>query len=148
MHTWTFILDWAEKTENTVYWACVFVLLYIFSAIACNLVICRKYLYHWAHSSIFRFMFKSYILVALPLPFFIPILKSPFSNQGVLRFLSEWHSSAQTAPTIFDWQGAHTFDLPWVSCHQSAIVSIPVQMKTRMSLTERFRYFVVGCNNE
>ncbi len=36
--------------------------------------------------------------------FLIPILKPPFSNQAVLRFLSEWRSYAQTAPTIVDWQ--------------------------------------------
>ncbi len=37
-----------------------------------------------------------------PVFFLIPILKSPFSNQAVLRFLSEWCSSVQTSPTIVD----------------------------------------------
>ncbi len=63
--------------------------------------------------------------------FLIPILKSPFSNQAVLRFLSEWRSSAQAAPMIVDWQDRLTLDPPWVSCHQSAIVLTPVQGKTR-----------------
>ncbi len=40
-----------------------------------------------------------------PVFFFkIPIIKYPFSNQAVLRFLSEWCSSAQAPPTIVDWQ--------------------------------------------
>ncbi len=74
--------------------------------------------------------------------FYYLILKSPFSNQAVLRALSEWCSSAQTPPTRVDWQGRLTLDPPWVSCHQSTIVS------TRMSLIKRLRCFVVGCNNE
>ncbi len=57
--------------------------------------------------------------------------KSPFSNQAVLRFLSEWRSSAQAAPTIVDWQDRLTLDPPWVSLELSAIVSTPVQGKTR-----------------
>ncbi len=63
--------------------------------------------------------------------FLIPILKSPFSNQAVLGFLSEWHSSVQAAPTIVDWHGRLTLDPPWVSWELSAIVSTPVQGKTR-----------------
>ncbi len=63
--------------------------------------------------------------------FFKSLLKSIFSNQAVLRFLSEWCSSAQAAPTIVDWQVHLTLDPPWVSCNQSAIVSTPVQGKTR-----------------
>ncbi len=62
----------------------------------------------------------------------IPILKYPFSNQAVLRFLSEWHSSVQAPPTIVDWQDRFTLDPPWVNCHPSTIVSTPVQGKTRM----------------
>ncbi len=31
------------------------------------------------------------------------LFKSPFSNESILRFLSEWRSSVQTAPTIVDW---------------------------------------------
>ncbi len=57
--------------------------------------------------------------------------KSPFSNQAVLRFLSEWHSSVQAAPTRVDWQDRLTLDPPWVSWELSAIVSTPVQGKTR-----------------
>ncbi len=49
---------------------------------------------------------------------------------------------------IVDWQGRLTLDPPWVICHQSAIVSAPVQGKTRMSPIKRLRCFVVGCNNE
>ncbi len=74
--------------------------------------------------------------------FKIPILKSPFSNQTVLRFLSEWHTSAQAPPTIVDWHDRLTLDPPWVSLELSAIVSTPVQGKTRL------RCSVVGCNNE
>ncbi len=48
---------------------------------------------------------------------------SPFSNQAVLRVLSEWCSSVQTAPTIVDWQDRLTLDPPWVSWELSAIVS-------------------------
>ncbi len=61
----------------------------------------------------------------------MPILKSPFSNQAVLRVLSEWRSSAQAPPTIVDWQVRLTLDPPWVSWELSAIVSTPVQGKTR-----------------
>ncbi len=74
--------------------------------------------------------------------------KSPFSNQTVLRFLSEWHSSAQAAPTIVDWQGLLTLDPPWVSWELFAIVSTPEQGKTRMSPIERLRCFIVECNYE
>ncbi len=74
--------------------------------------------------------------------------KSPLSNQAVLGFLSEWRSSVQAAPTIVDWQDRLTLDPTWVSCHQSTIVSTPVQGKTKMSLIKRLRCFVVGCNNE
>ncbi len=66
-----------------------------------------------------------------PVFFLIPISKSSFSNQAVLRFLSEWRSSVQATPTIVDWQDRFTLDPPWVSCHQSIIVSTPVQGKTR-----------------
>ncbi len=38
----------------------------------------------------------------------IRILKSPFSTQAVLRFLSESRSSAQAAPTRADRQGRLT----------------------------------------
>ncbi len=80
--------------------------------------------------------------------FLIPIFKSPFSNQAALRFLSEWHSSSQAAPTIVDWQDCLTLDPPWVSGELSTIVSGPVQRKTRMSPIKRLRCFVVGWNNE
>ncbi len=55
--------------------------------------------------------------------------KSPFSNQAVLRFLSEW--GVQAPPTIVDWQGRLTLDLPWVSWELSTIESTSVQGKTR-----------------
>ncbi len=84
-----------------------------------------------------------------PVFFFkIPLLKSPFSNQAVLRALSELRSSVQTPPTIVDWQGRLTLDPPWVSWELSAIVSTPVLGKTRMSPIKRLSCFVVGCNNE
>ncbi len=41
--------------------------------------------------------------------------KSPFSNQAVLRVLSEWCSSAQAPPTIVDWQDCLTLDPPRVN---------------------------------
>jgi len=47
-----------------------------------------------------------------PVFFFIPVLKSPSSNQAVLRFLSVSHSSAQTAPMIVDSQVRLTFNPP------------------------------------
>ncbi len=75
----------------------------------------------------------------------IPILKSPFSNQAVLRFLLEWRSSAQAAPTIVDWQGRLTLDPPWVRCHQSIIVSTPCRGRQECL---RLRCLVVGCSNE
>ncbi len=40
------------------------------------------------------------------------LLKSSFSNQAVLRFLSEWCSSVQAPPTIVDWQHRLTLDPP------------------------------------
>ncbi len=69
--------------------------------------------------------------------FKIPILKSPFSNQAVLRFLSEWRSSVQTSPMIVDWQDRLTLDPPWAEWAEwavnspNAIVSTLVQGKTR-----------------
>ncbi len=83
-----------------------------------------------------------------PSVFLIPILKSPFSNQAVLRFLSEWRSSVQAPATIVDWQGCFTLDPPWVSWELSTIVSTPVQRKTRMPPIKQLRCFVVGCYNE
>ncbi len=80
--------------------------------------------------------------------FFIPILKSPFSNQAVLRLLSEWRSSVQDVPTMADCQGCLTSDSSWVNCELSSIVLTPVQGKTRMYLIKRLRCSVVGCNNE
>ncbi len=71
-------------------------------------------------------------------PYFkIPFLKSGCScqNDG---------SSAQAPPTIVDWQGRLTLDLPWVSWELSA----SVQRKTRLSPIKRLRRSVVGCNNE
>ncbi len=56
-------------------------------------------------------------------------------------------TETQAPPTIVDWHGRLTLDPPWVSCHQSAIVSPPEQMYTRMS-PKRLKCFVVGCNNE
>ncbi len=74
----------------------------------------------------------------------IPILKSSFSNQAVLRFLSEWCSSVQAPPTIVDWQDRLTLaPPPWVSWE--------LRLRCRedkMSQIKRLRCFVVGCNNQ
>ncbi len=51
-----------------------------------------------------------------------------FSDQAVLRFLAEWRSSAQAPPTIVDWHWHFTLDPPWVSCEQSAIISMLEQV--------------------
>ncbi len=56
-----------------------------------------------------------------PSAFFIKSHKS--YAQAILRFLADWCSSAQAPPTIFDWHKRFTLAPPWVSCHQSAIVS-------------------------
>ncbi len=79
----------------------------------------------------------------------IPILKSPFSNQAVLRVLSEWRSSAQAAPTIVDWQGRLTLDPPWMSWELSSVRHCVDSGagEDKMSLIKRLRCFVVGCNN-
>ncbi len=47
-------------------------------------------------------------------------LKSPFSNQAVLRFLPEWPSFAKAGPTIVDWHVRLTLDTPWGSWELSA----------------------------
>ncbi len=90
--------------------------------------------------------FLSSIMIKIhPVFFFlIPILKFPFSNQAVLRFLSEWRSSSQTAPTIVDWQDRLTLDPPWVNWELSASGA----GEDKMSPIKRLRRFVVGCNNE
>ncbi len=80
----------------------------------------------------------------LPVFFFNPILKSPFSNQAVLRFLSEWHSSVLAPPTIVDWQDCLTLDPAWVSCELSASDA----GEDKISLIKRLRCSVVGCSNE
>ncbi len=53
--------------------------------------------------------------------FFFFFLNPSFSNQAVLRFLSEWCSSAQAPPTIVDWQDHLTLDPPWVSWELSSV---------------------------
>ncbi len=84
--------------------------------------------------------------------FFIPVLKSPFSNQAVLRVLSEWCRSAQAPPTIVDWQDRLTLDPPWVnwvSCKQSDRHSVDSGAgEDKMSQNKRLGYFIVECNNE
>ncbi len=52
-----------------------------------------------------------------PLSVFLnPYFKSSFSNQAVLRVLSEWCSSVQAPPTRVDWQVCVTLaPPPWVS---------------------------------
>ncbi len=75
-----------------------------------------------------------------PVFFSIPILKSSFSNQAVLRFLSEWCSSVQAPPTIVDWQDHLNLDPPSVSWELSASGA----EEDKMSPIK----FVVGCNNE
>ncbi len=87
--------------------------------------------------------------------FLIPILKSPFSNQAVLRFLSEWRSSVQATPTIVDWHGRLTLDPlwvsweNWVSCKQSDRHCVDSGAgEDKVSQIKRLKCFVVGCNNE
>ncbi len=82
--------------------------------------------------------------IMIKIIFWIPILKSPLSNEAVLRFQSEWCSSAQAPPTIVDWQDRLTVDPPWVSWEMYDSGA----GKTRTSLIDRLRCFVVGCNNE
>ncbi len=50
-----------------------------------------------------------------------PFLK-PFSDACLCDV-----TQTQAPPTIVDWHGLLTLDLPWVSCEQSAIVSKPEQ---------------------
>ncbi len=66
----------------------------------------------------------------------------PFSDSWMCDF-----TQTQAPATIIDWYWCFTLDPPWVICHQSAIVSTPKQMLTRMS-PKRLRCSVVGCNNE
>ncbi len=82
-----------------------------------------------------------------PVFFLIPILKSPFSNQAVLRVLSEWRSSVQAPPTIVDWQGPALSELRALRhCVKDCVNSGAGEDK--MSPIKRLRCFVVGCNNE
>ncbi len=60
-----------------------------------------------------------------PSVFFFNLLKSlplseikPFSASCLCDV-----TQTKAAPTNVDWHGRLTLDLPWVSCHQSAIVS-------------------------
>ncbi len=68
--------------------------------------------------------------------------KSPFSNQAVLRVLSEWRSSVQAPPTRVDWQDRFTL-APRVSWELS-----PIAGEDKLSQTKRLRRLVVGCDNE
>ncbi len=63
--------------------------------------------------------------------FFNPYFKIPFSQIRLFWVLSGWRSSVQTPPMIVDWQDHLTLDPPWVNWELSAIVSTPVQGKTR-----------------
>ncbi len=76
------------------------------------------------------------------------VFLNPLSNQAVLRSLSQWRRSVQAPPTIVDWQDRLTLDPPSVSGHPSAVVSTPVEGKTRMSQIKRLKCFVVGCSNK
>ncbi len=89
-----------------------------------NINVCWKYMCVHIHP----------IMIKIHPVFF---LKSPFWNQAVLRFLSEWHSSIQATPTVVD---CLTLDPPWVSWELSAIVLTRVQGKTRCL---RFSYWGV-----
>ncbi len=63
-------------------------------------------------------------------------LFTPFSNQAILSFSSVWRHTDEGPPTIIWLTGAFqhrlhwclTLDPPWVSRHQSALVSPPEQM--------------------
>ncbi len=69
----------------------------------------------------------------------IPILKSYFSNQAVLRFLSEWRSSTQAPITIVDWQDRLTLDWEsWVKLSWPCIdIVARVQQWTELNLNTR-----------
>ncbi len=68
---------------------------------------------------------------------------------SVLRFLSEWRSSVQAAPTIVDWQDRLILDPPWVSCKQFDRHCVDSGAEEdKMSPIKRLRRFIFGCNNE
>ncbi len=70
--------------------------------------------------------------------------KSSFSNQVVLRFLSEWCSSVQAPPTRVDWQARLTLAPPsWVSWELRLWCR-----EDKMSQIKRLKCLVDGCNNE
>ncbi len=100
---------------------------------------------HWMQNSLFKlFEHKCVYNPNTQCFFVIPILKSPFSNQAVLRFLSEWRSSVQAPPTIVDWQVRLTLAPPRVNWELSA----SGEGKDKMSQIKRLKCFVDGCNNE
>jgi len=99
-------------------------------------------------NSLYKFEHKCVLEVCVhihPIMIKIHILKSPFSSQAVLRFLSGWCSSAQAPPTIIDCQDRLTLAPPpeWAESGPP-----PVQKTTRTSQIERLRRLVVGCYNE
>ncbi len=65
-----------------------------------------------------------------------------FSNQAALRFLSEWRSSAQAAPTIVDWQDCLILDPPWAKW---AVNSLPDSGagEDKMSQIKRLRHLLL-----
>ncbi len=88
------------------------------------------------------------IMIKIPPVFFfkIPILKSPFSNQVVLRFLSEWRSSAQATPTKVDWQDRLTLSYLRPGLSELRAVNCPTDSgagEDKMSPFEQLRCFVV-----
>ncbi len=85
-------------------------------------------------------MIKIHPVCFFLLLFFLSLFKKKtFSNQAVLRFLSEWCSS-----TIVDWQDRLTLDPPWVSWELSASGA----GEDKMSQIKQLRCFVVGCRND
>ncbi len=82
-----------------------------------------------------------HIMIKIHLVFFL-------IPQAVLRFLSEWRSSAQAPPTIVDWQGRLTLDPPWMSLRAIRHCVHSYAGEDKMSMIKRLRRFVVGCNNE
>ncbi len=70
-----------------------------------------------------------------PSVFFIkPYFK--ISNQAVLKFLSEWHSSVQTTGSLIDKD-----ILPWESC-------LPLCRREDKIVIDRYRFFITDTDTD
>ncbi len=61
------------------------------------------------------------------------LIENPLFQIRLLWDPVRMSNSAQAPPTIVSWQDRLTLNKPWVSCELSAIVSTPVQGKTRIN---------------